>query len=373
MPDSRVMAAAGSPAAGTIPLEVADATASWLTDALGREVAAVTVLDAHSGTTGRARLGITYADGGDEPGDGRPASVFLKLAPFDERQRGFVDLVGLGVAEARFYRDLADDVPVRIPTVHCARLDEAGRYVMLLEDLEASGARFPSTRDPDLADTISAVVDGLARLHVRYWGDPRLDDGGDLAWVREGYRVAFGSGATFVEKARDAFADRMSPTFGRLADLMISRPADVADLLAAGPPTLIHGDPHLGNLFVDDEVDGGRVAGFFDWGMVWRATGMRDVAYVLGASVPTDLRRAHERDWIRQYVEHLAAAGVALSFDDAWEQYRLLVVYSWSSATSTAAMGSRWQSVDVGRGGMARATASIEDLESVPLLESLLG
>jgi hypothetical protein len=50
----------------------------------------------------------------------------------------------------------------------------------------------------------------------------------------------------------------------------------------------------------------------------------------------------------------------------------LLVAYAWSSATSTAAMGDRWQAIDVGRGGMARATASIEDLETVALLESLL-
>jgi hypothetical protein len=35
-------------------------------------------------------------------------------------------------------------------------------------------------------------------------------------------------------------------------------------------------------------------------------------------------------------------------------------------------MGSRWQAVDIGRGGMARATTAVEDLETVPLLESLL-
>jgi hypothetical protein len=99
---------------------------------------------------------------------------------------------------------------------------------------------------------------------------------------------------------------------------------------------------------------------------------MRDDAYVLGNSTPTDVRRAHERDWVRRYVELLAASGIELSFDEAWEQYRLLVIYSWNSATSTAAMGSRWQAIDVGRGGMARATAAVEDLESVPLVESLL-
>jgi Ser/Thr protein kinase RdoA (MazF antagonist) len=363
--------------APAIPLDVDDATASWLSDALGREVVAVDVLDAHSGTTGRARLGLRYADG-----EAGPASVFLKLAPFDERQRSFVDLVGLGIAEARFYRDVAPTVPVRVPEVLCARLDESlvdagapARYVMLLEDLEGSGCRFPSTHDDDLADTIASVIDGLARLHAQHWGDPALDDGGDLAWVRDGHRVAFGSGAQFVEKALRTFGDQMSPTFRRLAEITIERPADVAALLAAGPPTLIHGDPHLGNLFVDpaDPSPSGRgTAGFFDWGMVWRATGMRDVAYVLGSSVPTELRHAHEREWVQQYVDLLAANGIDLPFDDAWTQYRLLVIYSWNSATSTAAMGSRWQAIDVGRGGMARATAAVEDLESVPLLESML-
>jgi Phosphotransferase enzyme family len=353
---------AGQPA-GSIPLEVADATPEWLTAVLGAPVSTVEVLDAHSGTTGRARLGVTY----ESAGATGPASVFLKLAPFDERQRRFVDTVGLGIAEARFYRDVASEVPVRVPAVYHAALGDDGRYVMLLEDLEASGCRFPTTHDDDVADTIAAVVEGLARLHIRYWGSDRLDEGGDLSWVRDGYRVAFGSGATFVEKARDSFGDQMSPTFRRLADLSVARPAEIAALLAAGPPTLIHGDPHLGNLFMD-----GTAAGFFDWGMVWRATGMRDVAYVLGNSTPTPVRRAHERDWIRTYTDLLRAAGIELSFDDAWTQYRLLVTYAWNSATSTAAMGSRWQTVEVGRGGMGRATTAVEDLETVPLLESLL-
>jgi hypothetical protein len=48
------------------------------------------------------------------------------------------------------------------------------------------------------------------------------------------------------------------------------------------------------------------------------------------------------------------------------------VIYAWASATSTAAMGSRWQAVEVGEGGMSRATAAVEDLDSVALLESLL-
>ena len=148
-----------------IPLDVADATPEWLSAALGRAVVGVDVVDAHSGTTGRARLALSYDDGVHGP-----AAVFLKLAPFDEQQRRFVDTVGLGVAEARFYRDVAGEVPVRVPAVHHAALDDSGRFVMVLEDLEDSGCRFPSPRDPDVVDTIAAVVEGLGVLHARVLG-----------------------------------------------------------------------------------------------------------------------------------------------------------------------------------------------------------
>ena len=339
-----------------IPLDVADATPGWLTQALGRSVTAVEVLDAHSGTTGRARLGLTYGAGASGP-----ASVFLKLAPFDERQRRFVDAVGLGIAEARFYRDVAPEVPLRIPEVHHASIDDDGGYVMVLEDLVASGCRLPGPSDDDVADSVASIIHELALLHARYWGDPRLDT--DLHWVTEGFRVAFGSGGKFIAKADERFGDQMGPTFRRLARLYVERTGDIAGLLGAGPPTLIHGDPHLGNLFLD-----GDRAGFFDWGMVWRASGVRDVAYVLGNSTPTEVRRAHEQEWLRHYLEVLAASGITLSYDDAWDQYRLLVIYAWNSATSTAAMGSRWQTEEVGQGGMTRATAAVEDLESVDLL-----
>lgn len=349
----------------TIPVEVSDVTPEWLTGALGVPVAAVEVLDAHSGTTGRARVSVSSADGAGEPG-----SVFVKLAPFDPRQRRFVDLVGLGTAEARFYRDLAGEVPVRVPAVHHAALDDeptdgARRYVMVLEDLVASGCRFPSPSDADVADSVAAIIDALARLHAAYWESPRLD--GDLRWVTSGGRVAFEGGGSFIARALERFGDQMGPTFRRLAEVYVARTPEVAALLAAGPPTLIHGDPHLGNLFMD-----GTTAGFFDWGMVWRATGVRDVAYVLGSSTPPEVRRANEREWLRHYLEVLHASGVELDESTAWDQYRLLVIYAWSSATSTAAMGSRWQTVEVGEGGMARATTAVEDLESVDLLASLL-
>ena len=349
-----------------IPVDVEDVTAEWLGVALGRAVAGIAVVDRHSGTTGRARVALRWADGA--PG---PDTLFLKLAPFDPDQRAFVARAGLGVAEARFYAELASEVPVRVPAVYASHWDEAGRYAMVLEDLGASGCRFPRPRDDDIGDTAGRIVEELARLHARFWGDHRLEPGAELGWVNAGSRVAFGRPGPYIPMAVERFGAELGPAFRRLAELYTTRGPEVAAVLAAGPPTLVHGDAHLGNLFVDGAA-GGR-PGFFDWAMVWRATGMRDVAYVLGNSIPTDVRRAGEREWIARYVATLGEHGVALTERDAWEQYRVLVAYAWASATSTAAMGGLWQAERVGQGGMRRATATIEDLDTVAALEAALG
>ncbi|HEV3451841.1 MAG TPA: phosphotransferase [Acidimicrobiia bacterium] len=343
------------------PLGVDELTAPWLAGALGAPVTDVEVLDAHSGTTGRVRLAVTY-EGGATNG---PASVFVKLAPFDERQRRFVDAVGLGVAEATFYRDVAASTPVRVPRVWHAAVD-GGRYVMVLEDLEASGCRFPRPDDADVGELAGRIVDELAALHARFWGSEALRTG-PLAFVRQGARLAFGGGGPFIARAVDRFAAEMPPVFTRLGELYVARAPEIASLFEVEPRTLAHGDPHLGNLFVD-----GHRPGFFDWGMVMARAGMWDVAYVLCGSVPTEVRRAHEQAWIRRYRDGLAAGGVALDAATAWDQYRLFAVYAWASATSTAGVGERWQSAAVGRGGMARATAAVDDLDAVAYLERRL-
>ena len=46
-----------------IPVAVDDVTPEWLSQVLGLDVVATAVLDQHSGTTGRARLALTYGSG----------------------------------------------------------------------------------------------------------------------------------------------------------------------------------------------------------------------------------------------------------------------------------------------------------------------
>src|SRR6202020_3212297 len=93
----------------------------------------------------------------------------------------------------------------------------------------------------------------------------------------------------FIQLGLDQFADELGPTFRAFAELYIARSGDVIALFSEGEHTLIHGDDHSGNLFVD-----GRRTGFYDWAVAARAPGLRDVAYFMCNSLPVETRRAEE-------------------------------------------------------------------------------
>ncbi len=347
-----------------IPFTVDEVTPAWLSEVLDADVSAVETLDAHSGTTGRAKVRIqTEAD--------LPETLFVKLQPFDADQRAFLEMVGLGVSEARLYAEVGHVLPVRVPRVWHSSYDEAdSSFIMVLEDLDAAGCRFATPDDDDVVDVARSLMDELARLHAAYWGQelPWLGthalSPGDGPEAQE--RMAMG--ATIVASALDQFADELAPEFRMLGELYIARNRDIGSLWNEGERTLIHGDDHIGNLFVDE----GRT-GFYDWAVASRFPGMRDVAYFLCSSMPTEVRRAEQDALIARYRAGLAKAGVTLDDAVAQEQYRLFSVYAWIAATTTAAMGSKWQPIEIGRRATERATQAIIDLDVLDLLAERLG
>ena len=347
-----------------IPSAVDEINPAWLSEVLGADIGAVEVVDAHSGTTGRAKIRI-----GSGAGAGLPETLFVKLQPFDEEQRAFLRMVGLGVAEAKVYAAVGDALPVRAPHVWHASCDDDGSFVMVLEDLDAAGCRFATPDDPDVLAVAASLVDELAKLHAAFWGR-------DLPWLgthalspgdSDEARQRMAMGAAIVGSAVDQFASELPAEFRQLAEVYIARNRDIGALWNEGERTLIHGDTHIGNLF----VDAGRT-GFYDWAVASHHPGMRDVAYFLCNSLPTEIRRAEEGALVARYRAGLAEHGITLDATLAHEQYRLFSVYSWIAATTTAAMGSRWQPVEVGRRAMERTTQAIIDLDVLGLLSELL-
>ncbi len=331
----------------------------------GAEAEAVEIVDAHSGTTGRARLRVRWCTD-----VGAPEHVFAKLAPTDELQREMVVSTGMGKREARFYAELAPSVPVRVATpYHTAWNDEGTAYLMLIEDLAARGCSFPGWKDAAVPEYAAWMMDTLALLHAGFWESPRFED--DLAWIDPPMRADIGP--LLVRSALEQFADEMPSDFRALGELYIEHVEPLSDLLDSGPQTLLHGDSHLGNLFVEDQ----RI-GLLDWACTSRAPGMRDVAYFLCNSVPSDVRRDQERALVARYLAALDAAGApaapfGASFDIAFDRYRRYAVTSWVAATVTAAVGSRMQAIEIGMRSMKRATDAIVELGTLDLLRGELG
>lgn len=356
-----------------VPVAAADVSAAWLTDALqasvpGARVEQVERLGGHDGTTARERLGIAGRAGLARD---LPRTLFLKMAPRPLATRIFTTLFDLGVAEVDFYTSFGDSFPIRIPRAYCARrATSGGRFVLLLEDLEASGCRFTTAEDrPTLAEA-RAVVETLARLHAAFWESPRLSD--DLAWLRTpGKNLQVGLewwiSARSNKPALARFGEFVSPEIRRDAHKIHEHRALLEAHWARLPRTLIHGDPHAGNLYF-----AGNEVGFFDWQVVQAGPGLRDVGYFLVNSVETDLRRRHERELLAYYAAELRAHGVTSVNDEAlWEEYRLFALYTWIAISVTGAAPGL-QPREVVLRAFERTGAALDDLASFAALDSLV-
>lgn len=346
----------------SIPAHPSDLTPAWLTEVLGTEVVAVEVLEHSFATNQRARIAPTYAT----PGAG-PATLFVKLAPVDPAHRAMVGATGMGKREARFYADVSPACGLRVPRCSYAAADDEW-FVLLLEDLGTRGCRFSDGAWGIGEDAAAHALDDLAGFHARF-----ADAGTRQAvapWSATPHRRNTEGTAKLMRLVLDQQAGKLSPAYTAIGELYVEHHAWFDDMWHAGPQTLIHGDLHIGNVY----LDGDRV-GFLDWGLSRASTPLRDVSYFLTMSVDVEVRRAHERALIQRYLDALrAAGGFDISFDDAWAVHRLQSSYT-VIATFLAYMPTYMNSDGVALGDalLARADAAVADLDAVDAVRVALG
>jgi hypothetical protein len=347
-----------------LPGDALDLTPTWLSDVLGTEVVGVDVLDHASATNQRARIALTYA----APGAG-PASLFAKLAPLDPAHREMIGATGMAQREAQFYADVAPSAAaqVRVPRSYFAATGADDRFVILLEDLAATGCRFSDGAWGVTADAAAGALEDLARFHGRF-ADP-AERAAVAPWLAAPPERRSGTTAQLMRMVLDANADAVSPAYAAVGELYVTHHAQLDDLWNAGPETYVHGDPHIGNVFLDGE----RV-GFLDWGLSRVSTPLRDISYFLVMTVDPDERRRAERDLWRTYLDALRTAGGAdVGFDEAWATYRVQTSYT-VVATFLAFMPS-YQTAEgrsLGTALRARCEQALEDLEVVDAVRTAL-
>ena len=311
-----------------LPSSVEGLTAAWLTEALqvrwpGATVTSAVAVGVRHGSNTTARLVLDYDRVGH--GAGLPATMYAKGAWTD---RG----TGGTFPEGRFYQEIAPLLAdgVNIPQCFYAGVDATTmQAVLLLEDLRASNALICGPHDELTIDHALMMVAQLARLHTLWAG---LPDRFTRPWMHP-----TGTVMTFDERLADAelgifgsfkegwWNRRIAAEHARVVPAPLNDRSVVKQALvnlyraeAGAPMCLVHGDPHLGNIYIDRQ---GR-PGLYDWtGVVGRWA--HDVNYAVIGMLPIGARREAERDVLHHYLATVEAlGGAAPPWDEAWLTWR---------------------------------------------------
>ncbi len=361
-------------ATAAIPRRLEGLDAPWLESALqsvfpGVAIESVEFRGGHSGTTTRERIAPAYAN--DARATDLPGTIFVKITPSSFGTRLFGAVLELGRGEVRFYTEIANALPIPLPRVYCARAAErGGRFVLLLEDLDARGCRFPR-RTLDLEEARS-VVRSLGEMHAAFWGSRRFEE--DLRWLRAFDNRPNAALERWISARANApclerFGECVSDDVRRLSPRIHEYREALEAAWGSGTQTLLHGDCHMGNMFFD-----GSRAGFFDWQVVQRGQGIRDVTYFMVNSLETSLRRNHEEELLDLYRATLREGGVeeaGLDRVQMHDAYRAHALYVWISSAVTAATPGL-QPRETARNAVARTATALDDLGSFERLDEII-
>jgi hypothetical protein len=339
-----------------IPTTVRALDATYLGAVLGRHVESMDVLDGTEGTTDRVRLALR--------GDDVEPTAFVKMAAASTAVRVFGNLADLGGDEVRFYRYVRPGLDLEVPRVLGLDHDpRTRRFVLVLEDLDSRGCTFPELIDAVTVEQAAAALDVLARLHGAHWRDPALDDG-DLRWVRANSAdPLLPLFTTVVQRLARRLAAAHGPLVGPAGRAILARYPAVATAIDEGPHTVLHGDPHPGNWYLD-----GTRPGLLDWQAIRRGNPLRDVVYFLVLGLDPADRRDHEADLLERYRDALARhGGPVMGAVEAWADYRRMVAYPYVAAAFTAGFGGL-QHDDTALEGLRRAAAAVADLDPLDAL-----
>ncbi|MFV0258155.1 MAG: phosphotransferase family protein [Acidimicrobiales bacterium] len=308
--------------------------------------ATVTAVDGGGIGTGQVgqnvRFGLTWSVSAGEAAErGLPPTLVGKFPSDDDKSRSTAAATSTYIREVGFYRDLASEVDISIPTVWYVAEDRAGNdFTILMADLAPAVQGDQLTGCP--VEHAELAVDQAATLHGSSWGRLDLVDRTDWLSVPDAesaagrfglYRTVF---PAFVDRYRSmlpaddiAFGEAMGERLERWFEVGYGQDDPAHDWCLA------HGDYRLDNMLFAPHPDssGGGVAPgrpgavapvtVVDWQTVSIGSGPADVAYFVGAGLEPGLRTEVEEVLLVRYLDGLRARGVTVDADRVRRQYVL--------------------------------------------------
>jgi len=344
-------------------------TPQWLTAALRQRAPEVAVrgceiVDTIHGTCSKIRLRLDLDAAAAQAGI--PELVILK-GGFESHSR---ELCYMHEREVRSYRDILGEISLPTPTCYFADYDpEQKQGIIIMEDLAATGATFCHALKPQSFEQVARRLEVLARYHAATWDSLDLKPGGK-----------WGDMVDFLDTVDRFFKQKTSPgdwqrflnsprgvaSSVRFQDLdwMLDAWQRLKQFTRQQTYCLLHGDIHLGNLYIDSD----NQPGFFD-PLASRGPGLLEVSYHIAASVDSANRRRWEGPLVQHYLDEVKRSGLETpDFDEAMRQYAIFQVYGFFIWMTTE---SRYQTELVNTANIARVNAAMLDHDTFELLQAI--
>jgi hypothetical protein len=347
----------------SIPKTPAEITPAWFHEHLGWNVTDVQVHEIGAGVGVSSAVYRAHLTGVDVP-----ETVVVKLTAIDPNAAFTSTVLRMYIREAKFFNELADDMPVRVPAGHYGDVsDDGADFVVVMEDL-AGNRMLDQTGHLDDADA-EACIDNLAVWHANWWNriDGMAESGLALALIDPIYPALlpglFDEGWAKLNASDGCVPPEslqpIGPRWGGAVEGLLQQ-------LSEGPMTLLHGDYRTDNMMFTPD---GTVV-LMDFQLTSVGSAAYDVAYFIGSCMDVDAAR--ERELYDRWSGGLVAAGVPESdLADMWDKYRIASLF----CLVYPAVASRGMDLDVPRERdlanvmMSRQARAAVDLDWMSLLD----
>lgn len=245
-----------------------------------------------------------------------PVSVVVKIEPEEGGFKDFGDEMNAFQREIRFYREIADTVPIRLPKLYYA-VDQPPAYSMVMEDLShfIPGDQVVGMHEQQVIKT----VEEIARLQARYWNNEALEK---IAWMPDFNDISWDyieKWPSFVEHYGYCLDDsglELGEKLGHFLDWK-------KDKILKRPRTIVHFDLREDNLMFPPPGEEGAIL-ILDWQLTIKNIGAFDVFRLMGGSEIPKERKGHQFQILKVWHDTLLQEGISnYTWEDAIYDFRL--------------------------------------------------
>ena len=250
-----------------------------------------------------------------------PKSVVIKFPPESDVNKNFGNKMRVFEREQKFYRELADRCPARIPTCYFTLMDEANNdFILMIED----GKDWTPADQVDgltVNQTKSAVLE-IAKLHAYWWQSDELEK---LTWMPEENRDHIRAFNDNWDEFKEEHNDVLNEQYLYIGDIIAQSGNKIEDLSKIGPRTIIHYDFRADNMLFNEKDE----ILIVDWQTALKSFGAFDVGRAVCGSHHGVLEKSHHLELLDLWYQQLLKLGVTnYTFDEAWRDYRIGIILS---------------------------------------------